>query len=571
MMHLLQELGRRKVVRSAVLYAIVAWAVIQLADVIFPALNLPEWSVTLIVVLVLLGFPLAMVLAWMFDLTPAGLTRTGEALKGEAPGVPAEETKPAATVVGGAPSEKSIAVLPFVDMSEAGDSEYFSDGVTEEILNALTRVRHLHVASRTSAFVFKGQNTDIREVAEKLNVATVLEGSVRRAGHRLRITAQLINAADGYHLWSETYDRELEDVFKVQDEIARAIVEALKVQFDVRATPTLVSEATRSMEAYTLYLKGRYVYNKFRREDLGQSLTFYEQALDADPSYARAFAGIADSWMSLADDWVPPEEAYPKAKEAAQRALALDDSLAEAHTAMGKVFGWFEWDFPNAELALRRAVARSPSYAEAHYALASILPPNGNMEEGLAEMREALALDPLSSEFSGWVARFLLYAGRYDEAVDQCRETIRLDPQYYYAHVRMGNALLAMGRPQEAYDAFREQATRTGDVISVRAYEAQALAVLGEHEKARTILEALEEDERYVRAEFLAGAYGSLGDLDRAFQKLEEALSDRSAGLIYLHVDPAYASLRGDPRYDDLVKRIGLRSIGGAKAASGAA
>ncbi|MEK6255171.1 MAG: tetratricopeptide repeat protein, partial [Gemmatimonadales bacterium] len=410
-----RELSRRKVVRVAMFYGVVAWVLIQLADVIFPALALPEWTIRLFVILAIMGLPLALLLSWFFDLTPEGVTRT-ESLDEAATPQASGSAPQAAPVVGAAPSEKSIAVLPFVDMSESGDSEYFSDGVTEEILNALTRVRHLHVASRTSAFAFKGKDLDIRTMADELNVATILEGSVRKAGTRLRITAQLINAADGYHLWSETYDRELEDVFEVQDEIARSIVDALKVQLDMRATPHLVTQATRSMDAYTLYLKGRYVYNKFRREDLGQSLSFYEQALVADPGYARAYAGIADSWMSLADDWYSPEEAYPKAKEAAERAIQLDDSLAEAHTAVGKVLGWFEWDFQAAELALRRAVARSPSYAEAHYGLASVLPSNGNMDEGLAEMREALALDPLSSEFSGWVARFLLYSRRLDEA-----------------------------------------------------------------------------------------------------------------------------------------------------------
>jgi TolB-like protein len=565
-----RELSRRKVVRIAILYSIVAWILIQLADVIFPALALPEWSVRFFVILAIMGFPLALLLSWVFDFGPEGVTRTEPLADASAVGEPertgskaeaAPEDPPAPpAVVGAAPMEKSIAVLPFVDMSETGDSEYFSDGVTEEILNALTRVRHLHVASRTSAFAFKGKDLGIRKIADELNVATVLEGSVRKAGARLRITAQLINAADGYHLWSETYDRELEDVFAVQDEIARAIVEALKVQLDLGATPHLVVPSTQSMDAYSLYLKGRYVYNKFRREDLGGSLSFYEQALEADPGYARAYAGIADSWMALADDWYAPEEAYPKAREAAERAIQLDDSLAEAHAAVGKVLGWYEWDFQGAELALRRAIARSPSYAEGHYGLASVLPSNGNMEEGLAEMREALALDPLSSEFSGWVARFLLYSGRLEEAIEQCKETIRLDPQYYYAHVRMGNALLAMGRAEEALAAFREQATRTGDVVSVRAYEAQALAALRREEEARAILDALENEERWVRPEFLAGAYGELGDLDRAFQKLEEALAARSAGLVYLHIDPAYASLRDDPRFGDMVRRVGLKS-----------
>jgi tetratricopeptide (TPR) repeat protein len=269
---------------------------------------------------------------------------------------------------------------------------------------------------------------------------------------------------------------------------------------------------------------------------------------------------MADSWMALADDWVPPQEAYPKAKEAAGEALKLDSSLAEAHTAMGKALGWFDWDFDAAVKALRQAVALGPGYAEAHYGLGSVLPCVGSMEEGLAEMQEALALDPLSAEYGGWVARFLLYSGRYDEALAHSMETIRLDPQYYYAHVRAGNALLAMGEPEEALRAFREQAVRTGDVVSVRAYEAQALAALGRKHEARDILTALDREERYVRSEFLAAAYGALGEMDRAFQELEKALAARSAGLIYLHQDPIYETLRGDCRYANIVGLIGLKS-----------
>lgn len=595
MKHFFMELKRRKVYRVAVVYAVVGFAVWQVAEIAFPAMGLPDAALTFVVAITLLGFPIALVLAWAFEITPEGVKKT-DAVQESRTGAggssghrSAEPTSPAgasmaragtaeATPPAGAataqagtaaakpgtaappPDRGSIAVLPFADLSPEKDQEFFCDGMAEELMNALTKVRDLRVAARTSSFQFKGRSADVREIGRKLGVSSVLEGSVRRAGDRLRLTAQLINAEDGYHLWSETYERELKDVFAIQDEIARAIVDALKVQFDARATPHLVTQATGSLEAYGLYLKGRYVFNKFRREDLGQSLTFYQQALEADPTYAHAYAGIADSWMALADDWLAPEQAYPKAKEAAETALELDPSLAEAHTAIGKVLGWFDWEFAEAESALRRAVALSPSYADGHYGLASVLPPGGALEAGLSEMREALSLDPLSSEYSAWVARFLLYAGRYEEAVEQCNETIRLDPHYYYAHVRMGNAFLAMGRPEEALHAFREQATRTGEVISVRAYEAQALAALGRPDDAREILLALQSDERYVRPEFLAAAYGALGDLDRAFEELERAFAARSAGLIYLHVDPSYEPLRGDPRYASLVERIGLKT-----------
>jgi TolB-like protein/Flp pilus assembly protein TadD len=579
----LEELKRRKVYRVAVAYAVVGFVVWQAAEIAFPAMNLPDTALTFVVAVTLLGFPIAIVLAWAFEITPEGVKKTESAPDASGthppahPGVapvagvepathmhaaaPAAATPAAATPASHAPSPPgrgSIAVLPFADLSPEKDQEYFCDGMAEELMNALTKVRNLHVAARTSSFQFKGRSEDVREIGRQLHVTSVLEGSVRRAGDLLRVTAQLVNTEDGYHLWSETYERELKDVFAIQDEIARSIVDALKVQLDVKASPHLVTQATGSLEAYGLYLKGRYVFNKYRREDLGQSLTFYQQALEADPEYARAYAGIADSWMSLADDWLAPEEAYPQAKEAAERAIELDSSLAEAHSAIGKVLGWFDWDFSGAELALRRAVAQSPSYAEAHYGLASVLPPTGKMDEALVEIQEALALDPLSSEYSAWVARFLLYAGQYEDAINQCRDTIRLDPHYYYAHVREGNALLAMGRADEALHAFREQATRTADVISIRAYEAQALAVLGRVDEATELLQGLEQDERYVRPEFMAAAYGALGDLDRSFAVLEGALAVRSAGLIYLHVDPSYEPLRGDPRYVSLIERIGL-------------
>ncbi len=562
------ELRRRKVVRLAVIYVIVAVGVIQAADAIFPALDIPEWGVSLVVVLVILGFPIAVVLSWMFDATSRGVRKAGgggtvtadspprRAADGDgADGSRVEATSHTTT-------ERSIAVLPFVDLSEEGDNEFFSDGVTEEILNALTRLRELRVASRTSSFTFKRKDVDVRQIAESLNVATVLEGSVRKAGNRLRITAQLINASDGYHLWSQTFDRELEDVFEVQDEIARSIADALKVELDVHGSRQLVAGATENLEAYTLYLKGRYVYNKFRRADLRKSMHFYDQALGKDPRYARAYAGMADSWMSLADDWLPPEEAYPKAKESALKALALDDTLAEAHTALGKVLGWFDWDFDAGELALRRAAANNPSYAEGHYGLGSVLPPNGKLEEGLTEIRTAVALDPLSCEFSAWAARFLLYLRRYDEAIDACLQTIELDPTYYYAFIRLGNTYLAMGRYEDALAAFQNDATRVTGVLSVRAYEAEALAALGETERARGLLAEIGSDPEghYVRNEFLAGAYASLGDPDRAFKELEKAYAARSAGLIYLHLDPMYDPLREDPRYAALVDRIGLKS-----------
>ena len=569
------ELRRRHVVRVAVAYAVVAWIVIEAASTIFPALDVPDWATSLVVVLVLLGFPVAIVISWGYDLTPAGVVKTPPSGADAVPtplatagnGVPAGREAgppPVGRLEGGDPvrgrREKSIAVLPFVNMSDDRDNEYFSDGMTEEILNALVRVEELFVASRTSSFAFKGSKQDVREIASRLNVATVLEGSVRKSGDRLRITAQLIEADEGYHLWSDTYDRKLEDVFQIQDDIARSIVDALKVELvgEEQSKP-LVHHSTENLEAYTLYLKGRHAYNLWTEDALDRSMDYFRRALEEDPGYARAYAGIADSLIHLADDWLAPEEAYPRAKEAAEKAVELDESLAEAHTALGKVLAWYEWDFDGAELVLRRAVAANPKYPEAHWVLGSVLPCNGRLVEALKEEKEALALDPLSGTFRAFVARIHYFLRHYDEAVAESRKTLELEPGATRAYLYMGQAYLASGDPRRALEILREGA-EMADVRSLDAYIAQALAALGEKGEALRMLEALEaRGEGYVRDEYVAGAYTALGDFHKAFAALDRALEARSGGLIYLHVDPNYDPLRADPRYQRFVEAVGVR------------
>ena len=459
-----------------------------------------------------------------------------------------------------APTERSIAVLPFMNLSSDPENEYFSDGITEEILNALVKVSDLKVASRTSAFAFKGHQGDVREIAEKLGVATVLEGSVRKAGSRVRITGQLIGAADGYHLWSETYDRQLEDIFAIQDDIAHSIVEALKATLAGDEGEKLVVPTTDNLEAYTLYLKGRFHYNQDTEAGLRQSLEFYRQALEHSPDYARAWAGIADSWMHLADDYVPPDEGYAAAKEAAERALELEPELAEAHTARGKVLGWYEWKFAEGELALRRAVGANPNYADAHWALGSLLPTTGHMKEALQEIRTAQLLDPLSPVTAYWRARYLLYARRIEEAIEEGQRALGLDPDYVYGVAILGRAELLKGENEAAIDSFR-RCVELARSNTFRAYLAYGLASAGRDAEAREILERIRHGEGpdYVRSELLAAVHGALGQTDEAFRELERAYADRSAGLIYLHLDPLYDALRDDPRMDEMVQRIGLQ------------
>jgi adenylate cyclase len=459
----------------------------------------------------------------------------------------------------GTSARKAIAVLPLANMSADPENEYFSDGITEDIINALAKVPGIQVASRTSSFAFKGKDVDLRQIGDKLGVASVLSGSVRKVGSRIRIVTQFVNVESGYHIWSETYDRQLEDVFAIQDEISRAIVEALKLQLVDGPTDLVVP--TTNIEAYNLYLKGRFVFNKFTEPTLRRGIDFFQQALMLDPGFARAFAGIADCWMGLADDWVAPDDAYPRAKAAAIRALEYDPNLADAMTSLGTVLCWYEWDFAAGARQLKRAVSVNPSHAQAHWVLGSALPAIGRLDEAIEEVRKAITLDPLSAHISRWLGRFLLFSGDYTGAIAQSLKTLELDASYFPAYLDVGAAYLALGDPEQALTWWRKGQLLDSSVRSYDAFIVRALAPLGRLEEAAEILARLEEESRhqYVRAEYLAMGYAAIGDTDRAFLALERALQARSAGMIYLQIEPSYLPLHKDPRFGELAKRIGLK------------
>jgi len=459
----------------------------------------------------------------------------------------------------GAAAQKSVAVLPLANMSADPENEYFSDGMTEEIISALAKVPGLQVASRSSCFAFKGKQVEVRQVGEKLGVNSVLEGSVRKVGNRIRLAAQLVNAENGYQLWSETYDRQLEDIFAVQDEISRSIVEALKLKL-VDGSAQMVAP-TKNLDAYTTYLKGRFHFNKFTEPGLRKALDLFQNALLQDPGFARAYAGIADVWCNLADDWVAPDDAYPRAKAAAERALQRDAELAEAMTSIGKVLSWHEWKFADAVRQLEQAVSLSPNYAEGIFVLGTTLPLVGRLGEGVEALRKALVLDPLSVHHSGWLARFYLYARDYQAAIAQGQKTLELDEEYVRAFVFIGSAYLAQGDAQAALEWYQRGQSLERSVRSYDAMIVRALAALGRREEAEEILARLEAESRqqYVRAEYLAMGYAAIGDRDHAFASLDRAYQARSGGLIYLHLDPGYEPLRSDPRFGELVQRIGLK------------
>jgi serine/threonine-protein kinase len=341
---------------------------------------------------------------------------------------------------------KSIAVLPFANMSADSENEYLSDGITEEIINALAQLTDLHVAARMSSFAFKGKTPDIREVGRKLNVTTVLEGSVRQAGTQLRVIAQLINVADGFHLWSQRYDREMDDVFAIQDEIAATIADRLKVTLAGRTDEPLVKPPTKNMEAYQLYLKGRHLWNRRTKEGLEQAVEYFQGAIELDPGYALAYAGLADANLLLGSYmYLPWEEAMSRVKVAAERALDLNPSLAEAHTSRGQVLR-LELDWRGEEEAYRRAIELNPSYATAHHWYATLLAALGRSDEALREIRRAEELDPLSHAISVTVAVVLFVARDYDGALEQLGRALELEPNFGSTHAWLGIVYAQLGR-----------------------------------------------------------------------------------------------------------------------------
>ena len=449
------------------------------------------------------------------------------------------------------PPEKSIAVLPFLDLSETKDQEYFCDGMSEEILEALAKVEGLRVVARTSSFSFKGKSVNAREVGEKLNVANVLEGSLRREGDRVRVTAELINARSGFHLWTETYDRKLEDVFALQDEITRAIVDALKIKLAVSPPP----RQQPNTEVYDLYLQGLYFSNKSSEEDLRRALSFFQRAVEKDPTFARAWTGIAKVWYFLADVYVKPLDAYPASKEAALKAIALDEKDAEAHCYLSEAKRVLDWDLAGADAELKRALELDPNSAPAHFfsATAPTLPRRAKRRSstcpGGREIRSGV---PITS----YVATAAYLANdQIDEAISEGQRTLQLDPNYFYLDSDLAAAYREKGNFDEAIALYTKAQETTHLPSSGLAI---TYARMDQQSEARNILAQLVQarEKRYVSAPLIAAVSTALGDKEEAFRWLERAYEEHSGVLQWIAFLPEFRALHSDARFPHLLRRI---------------
>ena len=531
------ELKRRRVIRVVIVYAVVSWLVISAAETLLPNLNLPEWSVTLVISLVVLAFPIVVVLAWIFDIGPKGIEKTpaSTAVVDEPP-LPQEVIEPPTpTVAPVKPVEdpddrRSIAVLPFVNMSGDLENEYFSDGIAEEILNLLTKLPQLRVASRTSSFLFKGERINIPEVGANLGVKTILEGSVRRAEDRVRITAQLIEVNTDSHLWSETYDRELKDVFAIQDDIARSIVAALEVTLTPRDRRAIQNVATSDVQAYDYYLRGRRYFYEFTRRQFHNANRMFLKAIEQDPNYALAYAGMADVY-SLIYQWADSsEENIARADAASIKAITLDPDLAEAHAARGTALA-INNRHDEAERAFENAILLNPGLYEPYY----------------------------------FYGRDCLASGKYEKAARLFTEACKIRPEDYQAHSFLSMAYAELGRVKEQEEANRRTLECVEKHIDLHpddgralTFGAYALVEQGQPDRARQWSErALDADRDEPAIMYnVACTYSLLGEMDKAIELLDRAIQQGYGHHAWLSHDPDLAPLREDPRFQQLLEKL---------------
>jgi eukaryotic-like serine/threonine-protein kinase len=455
----------------------------------------------------------------------------------------------------------SIVVLPFTNMSSDPENEFFADGITEEIINALAQIEELRVVARTSSFSFKGKQIDLRTVGQSLNVTTVLEGSVRKSGNRLRVTAQLINVADGYHLWSERYDRELQDIFEVQDEISKTIASRLKVTLRGERQEPLVKAGTTNLEAYQLYLKGRFHANKRTPEGFSEGVGYFQQAIEKDPAYAMAYTGLADAYTQMAFlNVFPPKELMVNARAAAVKALELDDNLADPHVALGYASFGFDWDWIAAEKHFARAYALNPRGLIYHIYVPLYLSSLGRFEEALVLANRAVELDPASPSASHLLSVQFFVGRKLDQAIQECRRTLAMAPDLFLVYVVLAQSYAGKGMYREAMAELDKAPAMCRNIPAVAGLRGYVHGLMGNRSEALQIVEQLKaiSKQGYVPAFYIALVYAGLGDNDQAFAWLEKSIEERFVRLAYFAREPLWDPIRSDSRFAEIVRRVGI-------------
>jgi adenylate cyclase len=573
------ELKRRNVYKVAVAYAVVGWLVIQVTATIVPALHLPDGLTTAVVVLTLVGFPVALVTAWAFEMTPEGMKRTENVSPDEV--IPQWSKKKFAALIigvaviaasllafqlfrssrstiGSSANEKSIAVLPFVNMSADKNDEYLSDGMTEELINVLAKVPGLRVPGRTSCFAFKGKNEEdiFRKVGDQLHVGTVLEGSVRKAGDKLRVTAQLINVNDGYHLWSKDYDGDVKNILNFQSNVAEQVVQALQVKLGGDEKRILTKKPTENPEAHRLYLLGRYEFGKYTQAGWTNAIRYYEEALKLDPDYALAYCGLADNYAYMGSVVMPEKEANEKVKEFAQKALELDPDLAEARMSFALALV-SAYDWRNGLKEFDRALELNPNLAFAYELQAWTVNGLGRFDEAIAKTKKAVELDPLNPFFQMSLSFFQYWARQYDNAIPQARKTLEMDPNSAISHVLLGLSFLKKGDTAGAISEL--QKSKAPDPGAwYQGFLGYAYAISGDRAKAEQSLRELEDvaKRQYVSPTAFATIYLGLGEKQKALDSLEKAYEQQDSACWYLKIDQIYDSVRNEPRFQALGQKI---------------
>jgi TolB-like protein/Tfp pilus assembly protein PilF len=593
------ELKRRNVYKVAVAYLVASWLLIQAASIFLPAFDAPPWAMRVVILILVIGFPIAFVFAWAFEITPQGiklestvspkqsirrktgrkivaitavlaviaaglmvfqLLRHGET-RAVASGTAARDgsDKKAEDATPRVPP-KSIAVLPFDNLSRDPDNAYFCEGVQDEILTRLAKVADLKVISRTSTQRFKSSPNDLPGIAKQLGVMHILEGSVQKANDQVRVNVQLINATTDAHLWADTYDRKLTDIFAVESDIAKTIADTLQAKLTGSEEKAIAKIPTSNNEAYELYLKGRFFWNKRTAAGLRHAIDYFDQAITKDSNYALAYSGLADSYLLLsvygADS---PRDSIPQAKAAAKKALQLDDTLAEAHASWARILCAYDFAFDEAVTEFERAIALNPNYATArHWFSNSALVPRGDFERSVAEGKRSVELDPLSMINNADLGNTYFYARRYDEAVAPLRKAIEIDPGSHLAHYYLGQVLQEKGETAAATAEYKK-AVELDDDPQALACLGQAYARSGKRREAEQILARLMEEAktRYVSAYNMALMFLGLGQKEHAIDALERAYSEGAGNDLYcIRVDPMVDELRKNPRFEALAEKI---------------